>query len=481
MHVRRTTSLLVLASVAVAISGCAAGAQPDASSGHPTATRSADYTRAYDLGLEAYTYGLPLLTTDATFQTMTSVNVSQGTYGPVNQFNNVRSANDAGSTAVVAPGSTSLSSIAWLDLVAEPQVLHVPQVTGHYFVLALLDPYTENLVNLGSASSTAPGDYVIADPSQSATPIPAGTHRIEVDYPRIWIIGSTQLKGPGDVANVTRIQDGYTLTPLSKYGTASTPPTPAQPTTTVTEHGVPTGIQFFDALGQLLAQFPPPSQDQPELTRLAAVGIGPGLTPSTDSRLSNETLAGLSDAVVAGPAQIQKDTQQLLSTDSSVHNGYLLGGFGRYGTDYTQRAVISQVGLGAFVPQQAIYAMGWNDHAGRALSGSSSYVLHLTAPPPSTEGWSLTVYDLKGALVANSIDRYAFTNLSALARNADGSIDLYLQSNSPTDATPASNWLPTPSGQGFEVIWRLFAPEPASIDGILSGSGWQPPTIATAG
>ena len=33
------------------------------------------------------------------------------------------------------------------------------------------------------------------------------------------------------------------------------------------------------------------------------------------------------------------------------------------------------------------------------------------------------------------------------------------------------------SGQGFEVTWRLFAPQPARIDGILDGSGWQPPAI----
>ena len=66
-------------------------------------------------------------------------------------FNNVRSPNNAGSTAVVAPGATSLSSIAWLDLAAEPQVLHVPEVTDHFFVLALIDPCTENVVNLGTA------------------------------------------------------------------------------------------------------------------------------------------------------------------------------------------------------------------------------------------------------------------------------------------------------------------------------------------
>jgi hypothetical protein len=471
MRHSRGAALLAAVLLVVVVAGCATdGRTPE----------SADYAKGYKLGLEAYTYGLPLLVTNATFQTMTSVNVSSGAFGPVNQFNSVRTLNNPNSKAVVAPGSTGLSSIAWLDLREEPQVLHVPQVTDHDFVLALIDPYTENLTNLGTASNTAPGDYVIAGPGQTGVPIPAGTQRIAVDYPRIWIIGSTQLKGPDDVANVNKIQDGYTLTPLSKYGTTYQPPAPSQPITTVTDYPVPSGIQFFDALGQQLALFPPPASDQAALSKLAAVGIGPGMTPSQNSRLSSDTLRGLNDAVAAGPAHIKKDTEELFLADFAKHNGYLLGGFGQYGTDYRLRAVISQIGLGAFTPQQAIYAMSWTDHAKKPLTGSTRYVLHMPSMPPTNEGWSLTVYDLHGALIPNPIDRYAFSDTSQLARNPDGSVDFYLQADQPANPAQASNWLPTASGQGFEVTWRLFAPQPDQIAHILDGSGWQPPAIQPA-
>ena len=91
--------------------------------GYLSAVSQADYTKGYEIGLEAYTYGLPLLETNTTFETMTSIDVSNGAFGPVNQFNNVRSLNNPGSTVVVAPGSTGLSSIAWLDLSKEPEVL----------------------------------------------------------------------------------------------------------------------------------------------------------------------------------------------------------------------------------------------------------------------------------------------------------------------------------------------------------------------
>jgi hypothetical protein len=440
----------------------------------------ADYNTAYQTGLEAYTYGLPLLVTNATFSTMTSVDVSNGAFGPVNRFNNVRSLNNPGSTAVVAPGSSALSSIAWLDLRTEPQVLHVPEVSDHFFVLAFVDPYTTNFLNFGTINQTPPGDYVVVGPGQHTVSVPAGTHRIDVEYNRIWIIGSTQLKGSNDVANVTRIQDGYTLTPLSQYGTEYQPKNVTDPRTTVRTYQIPGGVEFFDQLGQQLAEFPPPQADQPAILRFAGVGIGPGMAPSRNTQLSKDTLRGLADAVAAGPAQIRNDTQSLFLAGFDRHNGYLVGGFGQYGTDYRTRAVISQIGLGAMSSDQAIFAMSWADATKTPLNGSARYVLHLASVPPTNEGWSFTAYDLNGTLIPNPINRYALTSASPLSRNADGSVDIYVQSTQPSDAAQATNWLPTANGQGFEIMWRLLAPKPAEIQGILDGTGWQPPAISIA-
>ena len=441
-----------------------------------------DYRKGYETGLLAYTYGLPLLQTNVTFATMTSTSVSNGAFGPVNQFNNERSLNTAGNTAVVAPGSNALSSIAWLDLRNEPQVLHVPEVPDHFYILAFIDPYTNNIVNLGNVNRTAPGYYVICGPGQETVSIPAGTERIDVDYSRIWIIGSTQLKGANDTATVNKIQDGYTLTPLSRFGTNASQTRQAGPGSAIQYYKIPAGLAFYDALGQQLALFPPPAADQPVLARFAEVGIGPDMSPSQDPAISKDTLRGLADAIAAGPQQIKNDTRDLYGENFSQHNGYLLGGFGQYGTNYRLRAVISQIGLGAFTPDQAIYAIAWADQNKTPLSGSNRYVLHLAAAPPVNEGWTLTVYNLNGGLVNNSISRYEFSDASNLTRNADGSADIYLQAAQPTDPAQADNWLPvTPAGQGFEVMWRLMAPNSTAIPGILDGSGWQPPAVKMAG
>jgi len=444
---------------------------------YQSAVSRADYNNGYEIGLEAYTYGLPLLVTNTTFETMTSINISNGAFGPVNQFNNVRSLNNPGSTVVVAPSPTSLASIAWLDLSKEPQVLHVPEVQDHFFVFSFIDPYTNNIANLGSVNQTPPGDYVIAGPGQYTVPIPAGTRRIDVDYTRIWIIGSTQLKGSNDVANVNRIQDGYTLTPLSQYGTNYQQNNLTNPHATPRTYQIPGGLAFYDMLGQQLALFPPPGADQPELARFAEVGIGPGMEPSHNSRLSKDTLRGLEGAVVAGPAQIRNDTMALYLESFDQHNGYFLGGFGQYGTNYPLRAVISQVGLGAVTSEQTIYAMSWADPGKNPLNGSTSYVLHMASAPPVNQTWSIAAYTLNGTMIPNSINRYEISDTSQLAYNADGSVDLYLQSASPSDPAQVTNWLPTAKGQGFEVMWRLDAPETAGIPGILNGTGWQPPAI----
>ena len=87
---------------------------------------------------------------------------------------------------------------------------------------------------------------------------------------------------------------------------------------------------------------------------------------------------------------------------------------------------------------------------------------------------------LQGFLIPNAGNRYQLSTTSALTRNADGSADVCFQATEPSDPAQAANWLPTAAGQGFEGMWRLLAPTPGRIPGILDGSGWQPPAITPA-
>jgi hypothetical protein len=430
------------------------------------------YQEAYDIGLQAYTYGLPLLVMNKTF-----LNMTNGGSGLVNKFNHIRSFNDSSSKDVVAPGASGLSSIAWLDLTDEPQVIRIPEIKDHYYVLALIDPYTENILNLGSAQDTNAGDYVICGPSQHEMSLPPGINKINVDYSRIWIIGSTQVKSVKDIPNVNKIQDGYTLTPLSKYGNDYQDPVIEQSKSTSEKFALPIGLEFFDTLCQLMQQFPPPEEDKAQLKALESVGIAPGRIPSQDKDLSAEIIRGLTDAATAGPGKIKEDIGAVYEASAKKHNGYLLGGFGNYGTNYQLRAVIATIGLGAFSSEQAIFALTQTDQSMNPLNGSSNYVMHLEEAPPAREGWSITVYDTKGQLIQNSINRNQFNDSSTMTRNPDGSVDIFFQASQPTNDREAQNWLPVTKGEGFQVIIRLIAPEKDSISGILDGTGWQPPAL----
>ena len=159
--------------------------------------------------------------------------------------------------------------------------------------------------------------------------------------------------------------------------------------------------------------------------------------------LSRDTVRGLEAAVAAGPPQIKADLASLFQAGFEKHNGYLVGGFGRYGIDFRLRAVIATIGLGAFTSDRAIFAMSPTDRSGAPLSGSSAYVMHLPSLPPVNQGWTVTVYSLQGFLIPNPIKRYQFNDRSKLTRNPDGSVDIYLQSTEPSDPAQAANWLPT--------------------------------------
>ncbi|WP_436698094.1 DUF1214 domain-containing protein [Nocardioides sp. BYT-33-1] len=165
------------------------------------------------------------------------------------------------------------------------------------------------------------------------------------------------------------------------------------------------------------------------------------------------------------------------------HNGYLITPTGTYGTDHRLRAVVTQVGLGALQPEQAMYPLALLDRAGQPLTGARRYVVRIPAgalPPLTATGfWSLTLYDGDGFVVPNEIDRYAINDRTDLHRNPDGSIELYLQATRPTDPNQARNWLPTPTG-GFRLLWRMYGTLPAAIPGILDGTGWQVPAILPA-
>jgi len=122
--------------------------------------------------------------------------------------------------------------------------------------------------------------------------------------------------------------------------------------------------------------------------------------------------------------------------------------------------------------EEAAYWTTTTDGSGQTLTGRHEYVLHFPPGqlPPNGAFWSLTLTDVVGYMMANPINRSSFDDRSNPAKNADGSIDIYLQQKVP--AGHEQNWLPTPTGR-FKLMLRAYLPGEA----ILNGTYRVPPVV----
>jgi hypothetical protein len=163
-----------------------------------------------------------------------------------------------------------------------------------------------------------------------------------------------------------------------------------------------------------------------------------------------------------------------LATLARVVNGWSMNTdtMGVYGNYYLKRAIVSQVGLGANLPEDAIYPLNLGDDTGKPLDGTNKYTIHFDkgATPPVNAFWSITLYDSEGFQVGNSLNRFAVAGWMPLKINADGSLDIYFQNENPGKDKEA-NWLPAPKG-AFNLTMRLYGPRSEALTGK-----WNPPPI----
>jgi DNA sulfur modification protein DndE len=206
------------------------------------------------------------------------------------------------------------------------------------------------------------------------------------------------------------------------------------------------------------------TEDAPLLTQLKTIGIEPG----GDFDLSQFN-ASTQEAMINIPAGVQTafDGMTASPPPGNLQNGWNVNtsGLGNYGTEYSVRAYVTKIGYGANQAVDAIYPNTAVDGDGQNLSGSHKYVLHFDAEsmPPVRGFWSLTMYDKRGFLVDNAIDRYNLGSMKELTYNSDGSLDLLIQSTPPTGNE--ANWLPSPPpGEEFELTFRMYYPEEVVID-----------------
>ena len=435
---------------------------------------------AHAIGIEAYLYLYPLVTMDITRRQ--SISIAPGEKeigkGPMNAFANIATYPPADFRGVVRPNFDTLYSSAWLDLTKEPMIVSAPDTGGRYYLLPMLDMWTDVFASPGwRTTGTAAADFLVTPPGWTGV-VPAGMTRISAPTPYVWIIGRTKTDGPKDYDAVHEIQAGYKVTPLSQWGKAAVAPVPSidpsldMKTPPKEQVDSMPAAKFFAYAAELLKVDPPHLTDQPIIAELKKIGIEPG--KSFDLEKADPSIA-------AALAKVAEEGQQLMAwktpTLARIANGWSMNTdtMGVYGNYYLKRAIVAQMGLGANVPEDAIYPLSLTDEAGRPLAGADKYLLHFEKNelPPVNAFWSVTLYDAAGYPVANPLGRFALSSWMPLKYNADGSLDLYFQNDNPGTGRQA-NWLPAPKSD-FNLTMRLYAPKSAALTGK-----WNPPPVMRA-
>jgi len=467
-----TISKLLMTGLALSLwVGASALAQSSANGSPPALTE--DQARA--IAVDAYVYLYPLILMDLTRKQSTNIDQRDFGKGPMNTFVSVPAYPPADFKGVVRSNFDTLYSLAWLDLTKEPLVVSVPDTNSRFYLLPMLDMWTDVFASPGwRTTGTQAGNFLVTPPGWSGK-VSEGFTRIAAPTPYVWIIGRTKTDGPADYDAVHKIQAGYKITPLSRWGKAAEPvtvksdPTVDMKTPPMVQVDTMPAAAYFAYAAELLKLQPPHLTDQPIVAQMKRIGIEPGKSFDI-SKLDPAVQKGLE----AAPVEAQQLMKWKVPTIARVANYWSMNTdtMGVYGNYYLKRAIVAQVGLGANLPEDAIYPLNLGDETGKPLDGANHYTIHFEkdGTPPVRAFWSLTLYDSDGFQVANVLNRFAVSSWMPFKYNSDGSLDLYFQNESPGKDKEA-NWLPAPKGP-FNLTMRLYSPEGAALTGK-----WNPPPI----
>jgi hypothetical protein len=469
---------LLRACIACALLLGVVGCKQDA----PKSEGGASADEAKSIATDAFVYAYSLITTEVTRVQMSSLEKPEGMRAPMGQFGNVQRYPPADFRGVSAPNADTLYSFAWLDL-SEPVVFSHPDMGKRYYLFEMTDLWMTDFDAPGTRTAGGKAqNYLITGPGWSGT-VPAGMKQIKSATQYMVIAGRTYADGSdADYKAVNALQAQYKITPLASWGkpfTYAAPPVNPNPGYSLTDkpqaviNAMDTST-YFNMMAKLMCKTAPPApQDGPILARMATIGLEP-CKPFDITKLDGATQAALKDTGKAGMQRIEGNQEHM----GRHENGWIITvGLGQYGTEYLKRATVAAFGWPANQQEDAVYPYTFVDGTGAKLTGANKYTM--TFPkgqiPPVNGFWSITMYmvDTGWWFVPNPLNKFTASLRDHPKFNADGSLTLYFQADSP-GKDKESNWLPAPKGE-FIPMMRMYWPkdQPPSI---LDDS-WKPPPV----
>jgi hypothetical protein len=424
---------------------------------------------------EAYIYGFPLVDHYRIFYSYFVDQNDPEFKVPINELKNIPKVYTHEDTTIVTANSDTPYSWAGLDLRGEPIVIIIPPIEEtRYFSVQLIDGFTHNFDYIGSRTTgNKGGKYLIVGPDWKGE-VPSGFDKvIKSETNMVLALIRTQLFEPSDIDNVIKIQSGYKLMQLSPHEEKAAPAQPAAITWVkpLSSEEQRSSLLFFNSLN-FWSQFWSIHESEKALfERFAKIGVVPGKTFDSESfipEIKEALAAGMQDAwkefAAYNEAEIMTGkvgSAEAFGTRVHLNNNYIL------------RMAGAVLGIYGNSKEEALYPIYQTDSEAQPLNAATNkYTLTMMDDeiPPVNAFWSYTMYKLPSRMMLkNPINRYLINSpmLPDLKRNADNSITLYIQYESPGKEME-SNWLPAPNGSFFFVN-RLYWPKPEAFNGT-----WKP-------
>jgi hypothetical protein len=420
---------------------------------------------AYNLGLQAFIYGAGPLTVAQVRAASTNVTIPMDNgAAPLNMMGKTLRLAGPEDKVVPTVNNDTLYSQSHINLNdTGPLVIEIPPTNNRYFIVQLLDDYSEAVGNLIENNvGKNGGKFLLVNKDWKGVKggIPDGIDGvIKSRTPLVWYIQRTGVSGDKDLTSALKVHDGFINYPLSEFGQVHKPVKLTHAKTGISPVPRPQGLDWFKLIDSEL-RHNPIAADAAIVDQFKYIGIGGDESFNPDN-LTVDQKKGLMRALNAAPQIIQYASRDL----GIKNNGWsMMFEGGKYGNDFLSRASINFRAAGLNTKERALYPNRYTDSKNQQLTGNNNYRMTMTADAPAKAFWSLTMYDAKNLfMIPNSIDRYSISTnrKDELTYNKDGSLTVCIQNLKPTDSS--CNWLPAPKDD-FYLHMRLYEPIQAVLD-----------------
>ncbi len=430
-----------------------------------------DEALAYAVGVQTYINGFPMMDLYRTLWE-TSFDPKRGHDRTVNEFFHFERLITSEDDWVVTPNQDTIYSRMFFDLRNEPMILVIPPTNRQYWfpISDLRHDFDANLSwdTVGARG----GAFALCAPGWQGV-LPEGVQRVDMGTPLGWMMPRFAVDGDADLPGALAVQRQVRFIPLSLWGAANVTrpePNPAD-FPRFTRNELTDAKAYFTTLNTLLRLSPRIGHpvDEAMAGWLREIEMDPA-TKFDWEKLSPEARRGLERAATDAHKIIADRMPRVVPI---VNNWQIVRLDKRMSGEPMVAASGAMLGLLWNPKEVSTYDVAFLDRSGAPLDGQNRYVIRFAEQPPVNAFWSLTMYSAETQIfVPNPINRYSVGDrTNGIVFGKDGSLEVFLQADEPTDARERANWLPAPKGR-FYLLIRHYSPKAA----ILTGD-WLPPPI----